>query len=151
MHSSKQAHSTKAMIQVRTVEPKDGEHIRNMVERFVLNHSKEWFRHLDIDACVKQGMSHGFIINETYLVIFGTEFPWFMNKPVLTEQFVGRVYRTKETLDCVVYFLEQEAIARQCCAILAGSLVAYSSRGISKLYQTHGFKQEGVQLIKVLR
>ena len=143
----------KTSIQVRKINRNiDGEATHKIIDSLYRRSSKKWMVHLSKLKCYETAMKGGFILNETYLVMFSTEIPWFMDGPVLCEQFVGKLYpKGSGTMKDVCDFLTEEAKARQCLAIFAGSLVAPSSRGIQRLYEREGFTLEGVQMIKVLK
>ena len=145
--------SSKTSIQVRKASRDiDGEAVHRLIDSVIERSSKEWMVHISKLKSYETAMKAGFIINETYIVIFSTETPWFMDGSVLTEQFVGKIYPDGSgTMKDVCDFLTEEAKARQCLAVIAGSLVAPSSRGVQRLYEREGFTLEGVQMVKVLR
>lgn len=136
---------------IRRVKEKDLPAMRVVLSSLVQDIAKPWFKHLNQNKCIAMAHKAGFIINETYLVIFSVEQPWFLDGLCLTEQFVGRLYPNKESFACVTDFLEAEALARGCNTIIAGSIFSYSGTGIAKLYERQGFRTEGVQLIKVIK
>lgn len=140
-------------IQVRKADPFiDDKAVSELIESLFDRTFKQWMTHLNKSRCFDMAMKNGFIINDTYLVIFSTETPWFMDKDVLCEQFVGKAYPDGSgSMKDVCNFFTEEAKARKCVAIFAGSLIAPSSRGIQRLYEREGFVLEGVQMVKVLK
>lgn len=137
-------------LQVREANEDDRLAINGALEK-VLNHRpKDWFQLLDNKACVDVTVNAGFIINETYLVLIGEEVPWYINKPVLIEHVILKVYRGKGKFKDVCQFLTMEAKARKCVAILAGSSFAKAEKAMSKLYEKEGFYLTGDQFTKIL-
>lgn len=146
MHSS---------IRVRGVnQVADGQSVHNLIESVFIKaqDDKCWMRLISKENCYEMFTKRGLIINDTFLVIFSVEKFWFMDQEVLSEQFVGKLYSEGTgTMKDVCDFFTIEAKARNCSAVIAGSLIAFSSRGIQRLYEREGFTLEGVQMIKVLK
>lgn len=80
-----------------------------------------------------------------YMVVFQAGRPWYSTETILNELLVVRV-GPGGTLRGVVQFLRQQAREAGASLLAVGTAFAPSDRALSRLYQSEGFKPEGITL-----
>lgn len=110
--------------------------------------TKSWFKYVDRDSVISILCNASFIINETYLVVISEIVPWyFKDQRVLEEQLIVKLYNNEGKFSDVLDFLKQEAKARNCVAVFAGSMLAIQFQSLGRLYKSQGYKEEGGQYV----
>ena len=90
---------------------------------------------------------NAFVVNGRWFIVYDVGTPWFSDKRVLQEVMVLRIApggRFSEVTD----FLEAEAKAWQCEAIMAGTFFSTNDRLCSALYQRQGLEQAAIAMIR---
>ena len=138
------------MIDVRLVDHTDAEAIERTYKEFIEgNKAKPWFKYIDKSQVLAILNNSAFIIQNTYLVVISEISPWYFgSKTVLEEQLIAKIYpEGKGKFSDVLIFLEEEARARGCVAVFAGSMLAIQHKQLTRLYTSKGFTEEGGQFL----
>ena len=137
-------------IKIRKVTDVDIAKLSEIVDRVLHKNNKPWTVLFSKESALRTAKEKGIILNNSYLILFSISVPWFVGSAVLYEQAVVKLYRNDTSMNHVCAFFTYEALARGCVAVFSGSMFAYSSKGMRRLYERNGFVHEGDQMVKVL-
>lgn len=87
------------------------------------------------------------LVDDTLIAVtVGT--PWFLNDPVVTEEFVAPVGDSPATLDAVVQAIEAIGKASGCTRMMLGTRANSRQRGLARLFERVGMTQSSIELTK---
>lgn len=123
---------------------------RATIEYVQARAAKEWVKDLDLEKVVETiNEADAWIVDETYLVMYVVDTPWYGNKPWLLEQLVLAL-KPGGDFSAVTDFLEDRARAEGCSFCVVGTALAPSDKALARLYTRQGYQGEVITLTKEL-
>lgn len=101
----------------------------------------------DLDVAMENIRDFPSAIVGGYFVLYDTGTPWYSDKPILSELLIVRV-QPGGVLRDVARYLEQQAKLWDVSAVCIGTSFARSDKALARLWQSFGYKQEGIILSK---
>lgn len=124
-------------------------HLQKLSSR---RNTKAWVKYIDLD----RGVSHiiysaenAWIVGDAYLVVYNIAAPWFIKEGVefLNEELVLALVPGGNFSD-VSDFLQRKAKEAGAKLAQVGTALSTSDKVLASLYQSQGFHQEAVSLVK---
>jgi hypothetical protein len=122
-----------------------------MVERLRPTERKAIYRYMDpkVATDALYDMEHVFIVEESYLVAYELETPWYCPEGtmMLAERLVHRLAVSGD-FTVIPEFLSRKAAEAGAVLAVAGTALAKSDSALASLYHRAGFRTEALTLVK---
>lgn len=141
------------MSSARLIDPRDynlvSKTVISTINKLVKNNAKLWFKYLDAKAVIDFLISHDatYIVDETYLVAYDIDVPWYSNELFLHELVVLKL-KPGSSFDKVTSFLEGKRDEAGAKIIFSGTTLAEDDVKLASLYISQGFVQSAIGLMK---
>lgn len=120
--------------------------------------NKPWSHIVDTDKVMTAMAGYiddltSIVVDESYVVLYSVDIPWFSSKKLLDVFLVYRVCEKDKSVSMqnVLDTLEEIAKEEGCVGICVGTALAKHDRALTKMYTDDGYNIVGTELIKEIK